>query len=117
VRSDGRPLFGFAAAVLLLDGLLWAFHPRALVGLLLALPAVVAVIGGVVIAAGPPGGKLRVVPELSLATTLLAVALAIAAAAAIFGLWLLLIGAGLAALGAGGVARELRASAKGRPWR
>jgi hypothetical protein len=116
VRSERRPLFGFAAAVLVLDALLWAYHPRALVGLLLALPALVAVIGGV-IAGGPPNDTLRVVPELSLATTLVAVALALAAAAAIFGLWLLLIAAGLAALGAGGLVRELRASAKGRPWR
>jgi hypothetical protein len=118
MRSDGRPLFGFAAAVLVLDVLLWAYHPRALVGLLLALPAVVAVIGGVVISAGPrPGGKLRAVPEISLATTLVAVALAVAAAAAIFGLWLLLIAAGLLALGVGGLVRELRAAARARPWR
>jgi hypothetical protein len=118
VRSDGRPLFGFAAAVLVLDALLWAYHPRALVGLLLALPAVLAVIGGVVIAAaGQPDGRLRLVPELSLATTLLAAAFAVAATAAVFGLWLLLIGAGLAALGAGGIVRELRAGTKGRPWR
>jgi hypothetical protein len=118
VRSDGRPLFGFAAAVLVLDALLWTYHPRALVGLLLALPAAVAVVGGVVLAgARRPDGSLRVVPELSLATTLVAVALAVVAVAAIFGLWLLLIGAGLAALGAGGLVRELRAGARVRSWR
>ena len=116
MRSERRPLFGFAAAVLGLDALLWAYRPSALVGLLLALPALVAAIGGVVLAGGPPGdGDLRVVPELSLATTLIAAALAVAAAGAIFGLWLLLIGAGLAALGAGGLVRELRASAQGGP--
>jgi hypothetical protein len=116
VRSDGRPLFGFAAAVLVLDALLWAHHPRVLVGLLLALPAVLGVIGGVVFAGVPwPSRTLRVVPELSLATTLVALAVAVAAAAAIFGLWLLLIGAGLAALGAGGLVREFRAGARARP--
>jgi hypothetical protein len=118
MRSDGRPLFGFAAAVFVLDALLWTYHPRALVGLLLALPAAVAVIGGLVLsAARTPEGALRVVPELSLATTLLAAAVAVASAAAIFGVWLLLIGAGLAALGAGGLVRERRAGARRRSWR
>jgi hypothetical protein len=117
VRSDGRPLFGFAAAVLVLDGVLWAYHPSALVGLLLALPAAVAVVGGLVlVGARRPDGSLRVVPELSLATTLVAAAIAVAAAAAVFGLWLLLIGAGLGVLGAGGLVREFRAETRVQRW-
>jgi uncharacterized membrane protein len=113
LRADGLPLAGFAAAVLALDALLWSYSPSLLVGLLLIAPAAAALVVAVVIVSlhRHRGGR-RVVPELSAATVLCAAALAVIALAAIFGLWLLLIGLGLAVLGCAGVVRELLASAR-----
>jgi hypothetical protein len=117
MRADLRPLLGFCAAILFLDAVLWAYHPRPLVGLLLALPALAAGLAAIAMAgAGEPRGGVRVVPELSPATALTAVAFAVSSAATIFGLWLLLIGLGLGALGIGGLVREIRAGTRGRPW-
>jgi hypothetical protein len=115
MRPDGLPFFGFAAAVLVLDGLLWSYHPAVLAGLLLLAPAAAAVVAGIAVTSRPSeSDALRLVPELSLATALCSAALAAIALAAIFGLWLLLIGIGLGALGVGGVVRELLASRKER---
>ena len=51
----------------------------------------------------------RLLPELSLATVLFAFGVASAVSGIAFGLWLILIGAGIAALGLAGIARELAA--------
>ncbi len=53
--------------------------------------------------------ELRLISDSSFATVTLCIGLAIALVGAGFGLWLILIGAGIAALGAGGLVRELRA--------
>jgi hypothetical protein len=98
---------GFALAVLVLDALLWSYHPSLLPGLLLLAPAVAAIVVGIALASSPGrSDATRRIPELSLATALCAGALAAIVLAAIFGLWLLLIGLGLGALGAGGIVRE-----------
>ncbi|HLB21683.1 MAG TPA: hypothetical protein VK605_06200 [Solirubrobacteraceae bacterium] len=55
----------------------------------------------------------RVLATDSLATTTLVAGLALALLGAGFGLWLILIGASVAALGAGGLARETRARRRG----
>jgi hypothetical protein len=52
---------------------------------------------------------IRRVPDLSMATVLVAVAVTLLAVGAVVGLWLLLIGAGTFVLAAGGVGRELLA--------
>jgi hypothetical protein len=116
MRADGLPLFGFATAVLAFDALLWSYDPSLLVGLLLLAPAAAAVLAGIAIVSRRGRSDApRAVPDLSLPTVLCAVALATCALAAIFGLWLFLIGVGLGALGTGGVVRELRASARRHP--
>ena len=51
----------------------------------------------------------RMIADSSLATVALILGLAVALLGAGFGLWLILIGAGIAALGLGGVVREQRA--------
>ena len=53
--------------------------------------------------------RLRLVPDLSLASVLLAFGVAAALVGTAFGLWLVLLGGGAAALGLAGWARELRA--------
>jgi hypothetical protein len=115
VQADGLPLVGFAAAVLAFDALLWTYDPSLLAGLLLTTPAAAAVVAAVAIAGRRRQcDATRIVPELSLATAVCAAALALIALAAIFGLWLLLIGLGLGALGGAGLVRELVASARAR---
>jgi hypothetical protein len=115
VRRDALPLLGFAAVLAVLDALLWWYGPTRLAGLLLALPAALAVAAAAVVAlpAATPG-DLRRVPELSLPTVVAALACVIAGAGVIFGLWLILIGAGLAAGAVTGIVRELRAAPGGR---
>jgi hypothetical protein len=114
VRRDALPLLGFAAVLAVLDALLWSYGPTRLAGLLLALPALVAVVAAAAVGlpAAAAGGP-RTVPELSLPTVVAAVACAVAAAGVIFGLWLILIGAGLAVAAVTGIVRELRAAPGG----
>ena len=54
----------------------------------------------------------RLITDSSVATATLIVGAAVALVGAGFGLWLILIGAGIAALGFGGVVREQRARAR-----
>lgn len=115
MRAEGLPLLGFAAAVLVFDAVLWSYHPGLLAGLLLVAPAAAAAVAAIAVIRRRQGEGRRVVPDLSLATALCAAALATVALAAIFGLWLLLIGLGLGALGCAGIVREFLASARARP--
>jgi hypothetical protein len=69
-----------------------------------------------------PGERARLLSDSSHATATLVVGLALALIGAGFGLWLILVGAGLAALGTGGIAREQIArsrtgSRRGEPGR
>jgi hypothetical protein len=59
----------------------------------------------------------RLITDSSLATVTLIVGLAVALLGAGFGLWLILIGAGITALGLGGVVREQRARTRTRRGR
>jgi hypothetical protein len=110
VRREAVPLLGFAALSAVFDGLLWTFQPTLLAGLLLALPPVVTAAAGIGAALAPAPSDRRVVPERSFATVLVSIGCFVAAAGVIFGLWLFLIGAGLALIGAAWLARELRAA-------
>jgi hypothetical protein len=58
------------------------------------------------------GERPRLITDSSIATVTLIVGLAVALLGAGFGLWLILIGAGITALGLGGVVREQRARAR-----
>lgn len=58
------------------------------------------------------GERPRLIADGSLATIALVVGVAVALLGAGFGLWLILIGAGILALGLGGVVREQRARAR-----
>jgi hypothetical protein len=111
VRRDAAPLLGFAAVLAALDAVLWWYGPTRLAGLLLALPAVVAALAAAALALSRTASSgRRVVPDLSLPTVVLALGCTVAAAGVIFGLWLCLIGAGLAVAAAVGIARENRAA-------
>jgi hypothetical protein len=56
--------------------------------------------------------RLRAITDSSIATVTLVIGLAVALLGAGFGLWLILIGAGILALGLGGVLREQRARSR-----
>ncbi len=58
------------------------------------------------------GERPRLITDSSMATITLVVGLAVALVGAGFGLWLILIGAGITALGVGGVVREQRARSR-----
>jgi heme A synthase len=60
-------------------------------------------------------GEVRAVPDLSLGTFALAAGLTAMALGAVFGLFMVLMGAGLALAGAGRLASERRAERRGEP--
>ena len=102
-----------------LCGLLFAFPRHVLAGVLLGSAALGAVvIAGVVALASRHEGTrtepTQPVPDLSLAIVVLAAGACCAMVGAEVGLWLILIGAGLGALGLGGLVRELRAEREER---
>jgi hypothetical protein len=88
----------------------FAFDVRALqVGLALGAAGAVLVLGGL-LAARPPRQGVRLLPDNSYATVLLAVGAVMIGLGLLFGQWLYLMGAGVVVLAAGGIAREVRAS-------
>jgi hypothetical protein len=116
MRHESLLLLAFAALLAAFDGLLWTYAPSTLAGVLLIPPAVAAALAGGAIARrrARTGDGRRVVPELSFATVLIAIGSSTAALAAIFGLWLLLIGLAMELLGAFGVLRERRLTGEAR---
>jgi hypothetical protein len=78
-------------------------------GLAIGVAAVVLALG-TLLAARPPRERVRLLPENSYATVMLAVGVVMVALGLLFGQWLYLIGAGVAVLGAAGIARELLAA-------
>lgn len=101
-------LWGALLAVLAV--LQWAFDLDALqFGLAIGVSAVVVVLAAL-LRARPPREGVRLLPENSYATVMLAVGAVMVGAGLLFGQWLYLIGAGVMVLGAGGIARELLAS-------
>lgn len=65
---------------------------------------------GGLLAARPPREAVRLLPDTSYATVVVAVGIAMVALGLIFGMWLWLMGVGVMALGAGGLAREVLAA-------
>ena len=66
-------------------------------------------LGGALDARRTADGQRLAIPDSSVATVTLVGGLSLALVGAGFGLWLILIGAGVAAVGAGGLVREARA--------
>jgi hypothetical protein len=114
VRREALPLVGFAAATAALDAVLWWYGPSRLPGLLLALPAGLAIVAAAALAVPRGPATIRSVPDFSFPTAVLALGCVIAAAGVVFGLWLALIGAGVAIAALLGIAREIRTGAETR---
>ncbi len=101
-------LWGVLLTILAL--LHFAFDVRALqFGLAIGAAAVVLALGGL-LAARPPHEGIRLLPESSYATVLVAIGVVMVAMGLIFGMWLYLMGAGVVVLGAAGIAREYMAA-------
>ncbi len=81
-------------------------------GLAIGAGAVILVLGGLLLAR-PPHERVRLLPENSYATVMVAVGVVMVATGLIFGQWLYLLGAGVLVLGAGGVVREYLAARRG----
>ena len=101
-------LWGVLLAILAL--LHFAFDVRGLqIGLAAGAAAAVLVLGGL-LAARRPRERVRLLPENSYATVMLAVGIVMVAAGLLFGQWLYLMGAGLIVLASAGLAREMLAA-------
>jgi hypothetical protein len=107
-------VLGFAAWLSILAAVLWVWSSDELPPALLSAAAAATWLLGGWLALRRRRRELRLIPDLSLPTVLLALGAAAAANGAVFGLWLILIGAGLAALGLAGVLRELAAARRAR---
>lgn len=88
--------------------------PDDLPRLLLGGAALSALVIAAVALARPDAARARALPDASVATVLVAVGVATMMLGVVAGLWLTLIGAGLAVLGLAGVARELAAQRRAR---
>ncbi len=101
-------LWGVLLAVLAVLHL--AFDVRGLqIGLAAGAAAAVLALGGL-LAARPPRDRVRLLPDNSYATVLLAIGAVMIGLGLLFGEWLYLLGAGVVVLGAAGIARELLAA-------
>jgi hypothetical protein len=101
-------LWGVLLAVLAV--LQFAFDLDALqFGLAIGAAAVVLVLGGLLLAR-PPREGVRLLPDNSYATVLVAVGVVMVALGLLFGQWLYLMGAGVVVFGVAGIARELLAA-------
>jgi hypothetical protein len=101
-------LWGVLLAILALLHLVFGLRDLQF-GLAVAAAAAVLALGGL-LAARPPREGVRLLPENSYATVMVAVGVVMVAAGLLFGQWLYLIGAGVIVLGLGGLAREILAS-------
>jgi hypothetical protein len=94
---------------------LWVWGPFTLPPLILTCAAGACVLAGIALVAWPEREpRARPVPEISLPSALAAVGVTTALYGVSFGLWLVLTGAGIIALGIAGVVRELRAEWRDR---
>jgi hypothetical protein len=75
--------------------------------------AVVVLAFGALLAARPRREGIRLLPENSYATVLVAIGVVMVGLGLLFGMWLYLMGAGVVVLGAAGLAREFRAAHRG----
>ena len=110
-EAEMRELRGVLLTILAV--LHFAFDVKALqFGLAIGAAAAVLVLGGL-LALRPPREGVRLLPENSYATVMVAVGVVMVATGLVFGQWLYLMGAGVVVLGAGGVAREYLAARRG----
>jgi peptidoglycan/LPS O-acetylase OafA/YrhL len=111
LREGAVAILAWAVLLAALAAMLWIWTEDAIPIAMLGGAAVATAALGLVAALRRRRREgLRAVPDLSLATALVGVALAAMLAGAEAGLWLVYVGGGLLALGAGGVARELLAA-------
>ena len=101
-------LWGVLLAVLAL--VQFVFAERRLQWALALGVAVVIFVVGALLARRPAREGVRLLPENSYATVLLAVGVVMVVAGLLFGQWLYLMGAGVVLLGAAGIAREVLAA-------
>ncbi len=99
-----------------LTGLQAVFAPKLIQFLIPAVASMACVLAGLIVwvldARQGRGELPRLIADGSFATVALVLGIAVALLGAGFGLWLILIGAGILALGLGGVVREQRARAR-----
>jgi chromate transport protein ChrA len=98
-------LLVWSGILLVLAIVLLAWTQSALVnGLLFGAAALTGVLAVVALAVREP--RRRVVPDVSLATAVTGIGVALALAGSAFGVWLVLIGAGVVVLGLSGIVKE-----------
>ncbi len=100
-----RVLVGWGAMLLAGAALMFAFGPTRIEVALLGGAAAACMVAGLIVWR-VRGGRTRPVASRSASTTLAAIGVALMVFGAELGPWLLLIGAGVTAIGAGGVLRE-----------
>jgi hypothetical protein len=104
------PLLGWAALLTVLTTVLWIWTSDDLPPAIFSGAAGIAwLLGLYALASRPPQRRVRAAPDLSLASVLVAFAVAMLVLGALVGQWLVLIGAGALIIGLAGVARELLA--------
>jgi hypothetical protein len=101
-------LWGVFLAVL--AWLQFAFAARSMQWALALGVALVILVLGALLLWRPSRERLRMLPQNSYATVLLAIGVVMVAGGVLFGMWLYLMGAGVVVLGAAGIVRELRAA-------
>jgi hypothetical protein len=116
MRRAAVVLLGWGLWLGVLTGLQAAFAPKLIQVSIPVVASSVCVIAGLVLWAldvrQGQDERPRLITDGSLATVALVLGVAVALLGAGFGLWLILIGAGILALGLGGVVREQRARAR-----
>ncbi len=113
MRRAAVVLFAWGLWLALLTALQAVFAPKLIQFSIPAVASASCVLAGLVVwaldARHARGRQVWLIADGSVATVMLVLGLAVALLGAGFGLWLILIGAGITALGLGGVAREWRA--------
>jgi peptidoglycan biosynthesis protein MviN/MurJ (putative lipid II flippase) len=121
VRRAAFVLLGWGAWLGVLTALQLPFGPRGIELVMLGGAAAACLSCGLVLwtleRRRSGSREVALAPRSSVAAATLACGGALALLGAGFGLWLILIGVGLAALGAGGLARELRGRRRAAQWR
>jgi hypothetical protein len=116
VRRAAVVLFAWGLWLAVLTGVQAVFAPKLIQFSIPAVASATCVAAGLVVwaldAHQARGKRPRLITDSSIATVTLVFGLAVTLLGAGFGLWLILIGAGILALGLGGVIREQRARSR-----
>jgi hypothetical protein len=110
VKRDGSYVALWGIFLTVLAWLQFAFAARRLQWALALGVALVILVLAALLLVRPNRDRVRLLPQTSYATVLLAVGVVMVALGLIFGQWLYLMGAGVVVLGAAGVAREVLAA-------